>query len=67
MFDRDIGGLPVVARDDPRHLVGYLARKGVLAGWLRAGQEERHREPGWLSDGFQRVRSGLERVRARRR
>ena len=61
MLDRDIGGLPVVARDDPQRLLGFLARKGVLAGWFRVADEERRREPGWLSDGL------LRRVRARTR
>jgi hypothetical protein len=64
MLDRDIGGLPVVARDDPQRLLGYLARKGVLAGWFRVAEEDRRREPGWLSDGLEMVRSGLRRVRA---
>jgi len=59
MLDRDIGGLPVVARDDPHRLLGFLARKGILTGWFRVADEERRREPGWLSDGI------LRRVRAR--
>jgi len=61
MLDRDIGGLPVVARDDPQRLLGYLARKGILAGWFRVADDERRREPGWLSEGlFRRVRARIK-------
>ncbi len=56
MLDRDIGGLPVVARDNPHRLAGYLTRKGVLAGWLRVSEDERKLEPGWLS-GLLRTRA----------
>ncbi len=50
MLEHDIGRLPVVTRDDPGRLVGYLGRGGVLSAWLHAAQEERQREPGWLSE-----------------
>jgi CBS domain-containing protein len=42
-----VGRLPVVSRDNPKKLVGYLGRSGVLAGRLRRVQEETVREPGW--------------------
>ena len=48
MLHYDIGRLPVVSRDDPRKLVGYLGRAGVMAARLRRHQEEHVREPGWL-------------------
>jgi CBS domain-containing protein len=65
MLDRDIGGLPVVSREDPTQLLGYLARKGILAGWFKVADDERRREPGWLSEGLKVVRGGLQRVRDR--
>jgi H+/Cl- antiporter ClcA len=47
MLRHGIGRLPVVARDDPRRVVGYLGRAGVLSarmGWFRA---EHARSRGW--------------------
>jgi CIC family chloride channel protein len=44
----DIGGLPVVERDDPGRVVGYLGRAGIMAARLRRLDEEHVREPGWI-------------------
>jgi len=49
MLQRDIGRLPVVAREDPRKLVGYLNRSSVLGAWSRQIDEEGTREHGWLA------------------
>jgi CBS domain-containing protein len=49
MLRNEIGRLPVVERDDPRKLVGYLGRNGVMAARLRRLHEEHVREPGWMS------------------
>jgi CIC family chloride channel protein len=48
MLQNDIGRLPVVDRGDPRKLVGYLGRHGVMAARLRRFHEENVREPGWI-------------------
>jgi CIC family chloride channel protein len=48
MLQNDIGRLPVVDRSDPRKLVGYLGRHGVMAARLRRFHEEHVREPGWI-------------------
>jgi len=48
MLQNDIGRLPVVDRSDPRKLVGYLGRHGVMAARLRRFHEENVREPGWI-------------------
>jgi H+/Cl- antiporter ClcA len=48
MLRNNIGRLPVVERSDPRKVVGYLGRKGVLAARLRRLEEEHVREPGWI-------------------
>jgi len=42
-----VGRLPVVSRENPKKVVGYLGRSGILAGRLRRVQEETVREPGW--------------------
>src|SRR6202040_3333132 len=33
MLQRDIGRLPVVSREDPERMVGYLNRAGILSAW----------------------------------
>jgi chloride channel protein, CIC family len=48
MVRHDIGRLPVVRRDNPRQLVGYLGRASVMTARLRRHEEEHQREPGWL-------------------
>lgn len=48
MLQNDIGRLPVVDRSDPRKLIGYLGRHGVMAARLRRFHEENVREPGWI-------------------
>src|SRR5262245_15956119 len=46
MIGNDIGRLPVVARDQPRKLLGYLGRSGVIAARMRSHEEEHVRERG---------------------
>ena len=46
MLRNDIGRLPVVSREDPRRLVGYLGRASVMAARLRRLEEEHVREQG---------------------
>jgi H+/Cl- antiporter ClcA/CBS domain-containing protein len=48
MLRNDIGRLPVVSRQEPRRLVGYLGRAGIMQARLRRLDEEHVREPGWL-------------------
>jgi CBS domain-containing protein len=48
MLRSDIGRLPVVDRQNPAKLVGYLGRSGVIATRRRRLEEEHLREPGWL-------------------
>jgi H+/Cl- antiporter ClcA/CBS domain-containing protein len=64
MIEHDVGRLPVVSRDDPRRLVGYLGRSGVLAAWSEAAKEEHEREPGWLTEGWRAVGATLSRMLA---
>ena len=51
MLRNDIGRLPVVDRKDPRKVLGYLGRPGIMAARLRRLDEEHVREPGWIK-GF---------------
>ncbi|HET7442323.1 MAG TPA: chloride channel protein [Terriglobales bacterium] len=48
MLRNNIGRLPVVDRDDPKRIVGYLGRHSVMAARLRRLEEEHVREPGWI-------------------
>ena len=48
MLQNDIGRLPVVRRDEPHKLIGYLGRADILEARLKRLNEENVREPGWL-------------------
>ena len=48
MLRNDVGRLPVVSRQDPAKLVGYLGRSGIMTARLRRLEEEHVREPGWI-------------------
>jgi CIC family chloride channel protein len=48
MLRNNIGRLPVVDRDNPQRVVGYLGRSGIMAARLRRLDEEHVREPGWF-------------------
>jgi CBS domain-containing protein len=47
MHAHNIGRLPVVSRQDPERLVGYLGRAGVMSARMRTLEEERVRERSW--------------------
>ncbi len=47
MLKNEIGRLPVVSREDPRKLLGYLGRTGLLEARSRKMQEEEYRERRW--------------------
>ncbi len=48
MLRANVGRMPVVSRKDPRDIVGYLGRSGIMAARLRRLDEEHVREPGWM-------------------
>src|ERR1044072_4311609 len=48
MVHHDIGRLPVVRRDNPRLILGYLGRRSIMTARLRRHDEEHHRGAGWL-------------------
>jgi chloride channel protein, CIC family len=52
MLRYSIGRLLVVSRDDPRQLLGYLGRTGLLEARLRKLQEEELRERRWRVAGM---------------
>ncbi|MGI9034550.1 MAG: chloride channel protein [Pyrinomonadaceae bacterium] len=46
MLRHDIGRLPVVERENPQRLIGYLGRASVMAARLKLHEEENVREQG---------------------
>jgi len=48
MLENNIGRLPVVNREDPRQMVGYINRANVMGSWRGHLHEESVREGGWL-------------------
>jgi len=46
MLRRDVGRLPVVSRQNPGTVVGYLGRSGILAARMRHNEEEEIRGRG---------------------
>jgi CBS domain-containing protein len=48
MLRNNIGRLPVVDRNQPQRVLGYLGRSGIMAARLRRLDEEHVREPGWV-------------------
>ena len=49
MQTSDVGRLPVVSRENPRVLLGYLGRSAVLSARRLRWQENNEAEPGWFS------------------
>jgi CIC family chloride channel protein len=54
MLRHNIGRLPVVDRDDPKKVLGYPGRPGIMAARLRRLHDEQVREPGWMKHRFSR-------------
>jgi chloride channel protein, CIC family len=52
MLRSNIGRLPVVDRNHPRRIVGYLGRPGIMAARLRRLEEEHVLERGWIARFF---------------
>jgi chloride channel protein, CIC family len=49
MLQNNIGRLPVVNREDPQVMVGFVNRPSILSAWTRHLEEEGVREHGWLA------------------
>ena len=55
MLNNNIGRLPVVDRNDPQRLVGYINRASVMGSWRGHLHEEFVRDHGW----FRNLRAGV--------
>jgi CBS domain-containing protein len=47
MLNRDVGRLPVVDRNDPSKVVGYLGRAAILSARMKLHEEENVLQKGW--------------------
>lgn len=54
MLQSNIGRLPVVSRENPSKMIGYLNRTTILSAWTRQLHEESHRDHGWLRNLYVR-------------
>lgn len=59
MLRNDVGRLPVVDRQSPQKMVGYLGRAAVMKARLGRLHEEHVRETGWLKPGAISRTSGI--------
>jgi CIC family chloride channel protein len=55
MLHQKIGRLPVVDRDNPKKIVGYLGRASILAARMRRWEEEEIRQKGPIAEKLRRV------------
>jgi len=58
--------LPVVSREEPTRVVGYVDRAGIMAAWVAATRSDATREAGWLTGELKtlqgRVKQALTRA-----
>ena len=58
--------LPVVSREEPTRVVGYVDRAGIMAAWVAATRSDATREAGWLTGQLKtlqgRVKQALTRA-----
>src|SRR5262249_21252582 len=55
MLRHKIGRLPVVDRGNPRNVLGYIGRQGIMEARVRRLEEEHVRETGWMQRWKQRA------------
>jgi CIC family chloride channel protein len=67
MARHNIGRLPVVSRESPHRLVGYIGRTDLIEAWQRYLEEEYTRERGMLGLRGTLLRTGVERLLPRGR
>ncbi len=49
MLNQDVGRLPVVERNNPQTIVGYLGRASILSARMKIHEEENILQKGWPS------------------
>jgi CBS domain-containing protein len=62
MIGHGVGRLPVVEREHPTRLLGYLGRKGIADAWEDLREEDQVREAGWITSRTRLLRRKVSRV-----
>ena len=62
MNGHGIGRLPVVEREHPTRLLGYLGRKGIAEAWEGLRDEDQVREAGWITSRTRLLRRKVRQV-----
>ena len=62
MIVHGVGRLPVVEREHPTKLLGYLGRKGIAEAWEDLREEDQVREAGWITSRTRLFRRKVRRV-----
>src|SRR5881398_2338020 len=60
LLEHEVELLPVVSRDDPTRVVGYVERSGIMAAWVAATRAEGMREEGWLTGHLQALQERVK-------
>lgn len=64
MLEYEVDALPVVQRDEPTRVVGYVERSGIMAAWVASTRAEGLREEGWLAEALRTLRERLKKALA---
>ena len=56
MLNQDVGRLPVVKRNSPQTIVGYLGRASILSARMKIHEEENIRQKGWPSQHVVKIK-----------
>jgi chloride channel protein, CIC family len=62
MISHGVGRLPVVSREHPTRLLGYLGRKGIAEAWEGLREEDQVRDAGWITSRTRLFRRKVRRV-----
>jgi H+/Cl- antiporter ClcA/CBS domain-containing protein len=62
MIGHGVGRLPVIDRERPTKLLGYLGRKGIAEAWEDLREEDQVREAGWITSRTRLFRRKVRRV-----
>ncbi|OLC06576.1 MAG: hypothetical protein AUH42_05395 [Gemmatimonadetes bacterium 13_1_40CM_70_11] len=60
MLEYEVDALPVVQRDEPARVIGYVERSGIMAAWVASTRAEGVREEGWLAQALRTLRERLK-------
>ncbi len=62
MLEYEVDSLPVVRRDAPTRVIGYVERAGIMAAWVASTRAEGLREEGWLTGQLRALQQRVTRA-----